>query len=175
MYRSVKWQRLTKITSQNKENQSFRWFLVDILARYVSMRKRGTCCIAPKLRGAHFEGSKTLRGADWGVQNSAGQICLQSLSVWSGCKRNILFIQSLEPILWWKLENIRFYNYLGIASPWSQHWTKLRHITFWWRHVTLIFSSPKKAILYRSLPIEETIYCWSQTKLWLLCLVPIKT
>ena len=26
---------------------------------YVSMRKRGTCYIAPKLRGAHFKGSKT--------------------------------------------------------------------------------------------------------------------
>ena len=30
---------------------------------YVSMRKRGTPCIAQKLRGAHFEGSKTLQGA----------------------------------------------------------------------------------------------------------------
>ena len=26
---------------------------------YVLLRKRGTLCIAPKLRGAHFEGSKT--------------------------------------------------------------------------------------------------------------------
>ena len=30
---------------------------------YVSMRKRGTRCIAPKLRGAHFEGSKPPWGA----------------------------------------------------------------------------------------------------------------
>ena len=40
---------------------------------FVSMRKRGTCCIAPKLHGACFEGSKTLRVTDSGVQNSAGQ------------------------------------------------------------------------------------------------------
>ena len=46
---------------------------------YVSMRKRGTPCIAPKLRGTHFEGSKTSQGEDLGVQKSAGQICLQSI------------------------------------------------------------------------------------------------
>ena len=40
---------------------------------YVSMKKRGTGCIAPKIRLAHFEGSKTMRGADWRFQNSAGQ------------------------------------------------------------------------------------------------------
>ena len=31
---------------------------------YVSMRKQGTRCIAPKLCRAHLEGSKTPRGAD---------------------------------------------------------------------------------------------------------------
>ena len=40
---------------------------------YVSMRKRGTRCIAPKLRGAHFEGSIIPRGALRRLQNSAGQ------------------------------------------------------------------------------------------------------
>ena len=30
---------------------------------YVSMRKRGTHCITPKLCGAHFKGSIILRGA----------------------------------------------------------------------------------------------------------------
>ena len=33
---------------------------------YVSMRKRGTHCIAPKLRGAHFDGSIIPRAKiDW--------------------------------------------------------------------------------------------------------------
>ena len=40
---------------------------------YVSMKKQGTRSIAPKLCGTHFEGSKAPRGADWGVQNCAGQ------------------------------------------------------------------------------------------------------
>ena len=30
---------------------------------YVSVRKRGTRCIAPRLRGAHFKGFKTLQRA----------------------------------------------------------------------------------------------------------------
>ena len=46
---------------------------------YVSKTLRGTDCIAPKLRGAQVEVSKTLRGTGWGVQNSAGKICLQYL------------------------------------------------------------------------------------------------
>ena len=40
---------------------------------YVSIRKRGTPCIAPKLRGAHFEVSIIQRGALPRLQNSAGQ------------------------------------------------------------------------------------------------------
>ena len=40
---------------------------------YVSMKKRGTCCIAPKLRGAHFEGSIIPWGAFQRLQVSAGQ------------------------------------------------------------------------------------------------------
>ena len=43
------------------------------------MRKRGTHCIAPKLRRVHFEGSITLRGALQRLQNSAGQILTANL------------------------------------------------------------------------------------------------
>ena len=40
---------------------------------YVSMKKRGTHCITPKLRVARLEGTIILQGALWRVQNSAGQ------------------------------------------------------------------------------------------------------
>ena len=46
---------------------------------YVSMRKRGTCCIAPKLYGAHFEGSIIPRGTLQRLKNSAGQRLTASL------------------------------------------------------------------------------------------------
>ena len=63
-----------------KKNPIFRYFFGYFgLWNYVSKTLRGKGCIAPKLRGAKVEGSKTLRGKGWGVQNSAVQICLQSL------------------------------------------------------------------------------------------------
>ena len=40
---------------------------------HFSMKKRGTRFIAPKLRGAHFEGSIIPRAALRRLQNSAGQ------------------------------------------------------------------------------------------------------
>ena len=46
---------------------------------YVSMRKRGTSCIAPKICGAHFKGSIILRGALRRLQDSAGQILTANL------------------------------------------------------------------------------------------------
>ena len=77
LYRSLKWQRPTKITLHFLENLILRYFFGGYLGlhNFVSMRKRGTRCIAPKLRGhtlrgpklrgAQIEGSKTLRGKDW--------------------------------------------------------------------------------------------------------------
>ena len=47
---------------------------------FVSMRKRGTRCIAPNLRRAHFEGTIILRGALRRLQNSAGQRLTANLS-----------------------------------------------------------------------------------------------
>ena len=32
-----------------------------LYCNFVSMRKQGTCCVAPKLRGVHFEGSIILQ------------------------------------------------------------------------------------------------------------------
>ena len=39
---------------------------------YVLMRKWGTCCIAQKLLGAYFDGSKTPQGADCVDQSERG-------------------------------------------------------------------------------------------------------
>ena len=65
---------LQKLALKNRENLSLRWFLwVFLLSNYVFMRKRGTHCIAPKLRWAHFKGSIIPRGALWRVHNSAGR------------------------------------------------------------------------------------------------------
>ena len=58
------------MTVADKNNHNFFreiTFLEDIWGylgphNYVSMRKRGTRCIAPKLQWANFEGSKTQRG-----------------------------------------------------------------------------------------------------------------
>ena len=55
---------------KNNLNRNKKMNLLDDLCGYlgsrncVSMRKQGTCCIAPKLCGAHIEGSKTPKGAD---------------------------------------------------------------------------------------------------------------
>ena len=46
---------------------------------YFSMSFRGKGCIAPKLSGARNKGTKTQRGKEQGLHNSAGRICLQSL------------------------------------------------------------------------------------------------
>ena len=46
---------------------------------YVSMKKRGTHSIAPKLRGAHFEGSIIPRGALRRLQSSVGQKLTENL------------------------------------------------------------------------------------------------
>ena len=58
---------------------------------YVSMRKRGTPCIAPKLRGAHFEGSIIQRGALQRFPNSAGQRLTANLP------RGVLDLSSCAP------------------------------------------------------------------------------
>ena len=50
------------------------------IRNYVSMKKRGTRCIAPKLCGAHFEGSLIPRIALWRLQNSTWQKCIVNLS-----------------------------------------------------------------------------------------------
>ena len=81
LYRSLKCQRLTKIPLKKKKKLSLDNFSVFFGPwNYVSKTLRGTGCIAPKLRRAQVEGSKTLWGTGWGVQNSAGQICLQYLT-----------------------------------------------------------------------------------------------
>ena len=98
---------MTAVYKNNLKVQNYLFLFVDGYCEnlgpgnYVSMRKRGTRCIAPKLQGAHFEGLKTPRGAAWGVQNSAGQICLQSLPCGildpSICARRVLDPSKCDP------------------------------------------------------------------------------
>ena len=60
---------MTAVYKNNLKSEELLFFFKDDYCEYlgpgnyVSMRKRGTRCIAPKLKGAHFEGLKTPRGA----------------------------------------------------------------------------------------------------------------
>ena len=61
------------------------------------MRLRGKGCIALKLREAKIEGCKTPRGKEQSLNNSAGQLCLQSLL--SGVMEPLIFAPwSFEPL-----------------------------------------------------------------------------
>ena len=64
MYRYLKWQQFTKITLNGREYLSFRWYFVNILAPIT---------MSPWERGHTLHCSKTLWGALWRLENSAGQ------------------------------------------------------------------------------------------------------
>ena len=70
---------LQKITLKELGKSKFLMIFVFILApvtRYVSMRKRDTRCIVPKLRGAHFEGSIIPQGAFEGSKTPRGKFAV---------------------------------------------------------------------------------------------------
>ena len=79
MYRSLKWQRLKKITLKNRGNLSFRWFVIDIMASIPMFQWKSQAHVAPKLHGAHLEGSIIPRDALQRLHNSVGRKFIANL------------------------------------------------------------------------------------------------